>query len=92
LDYFLQQVGPPLFEVVIYTHEQGMVRLFVFSFYRCCSLFLWLLFRCFLWIFDHLTVTLVFVAATLAFIVAAADRMADWTFQQSAKVSLGTAG
>jgi len=25
LDYFLQQVGPPMFEVVIYTHEQGFV-------------------------------------------------------------------
>jgi len=23
VDYFLQQVGPPLFEIVIYTHEQG---------------------------------------------------------------------
>lgn len=27
LDYFLQQVGPPLFEVVIYTHEQGFVSI-----------------------------------------------------------------
>jgi len=25
LDYFLQQVGFPVFEVVIYTHEQGFV-------------------------------------------------------------------
>jgi len=27
LDYFLQQVGFPVFEVVIYTHEQGFVRI-----------------------------------------------------------------
>jgi len=30
LDYFLQQCGPPLFEVVIYTHEQGFVCIRVF--------------------------------------------------------------
>ena len=34
LDYFLQQVGPPLFEVVIYTHEQGFVRIYLLSFIR----------------------------------------------------------
>ena len=25
VEYFLQQIGPPLFEIVIYTHEQGFV-------------------------------------------------------------------
>lgn len=27
VEFFLQQIGPPLFEVVIYTHEQGFVSL-----------------------------------------------------------------
>jgi hypothetical protein len=26
IDYFLSQVGPPTFEVVVYSQEQGMVR------------------------------------------------------------------
>lgn len=29
VDQFLEQVGPPLFEVVVYTAEQGMVSIFV---------------------------------------------------------------
>ena len=29
IEYFLQQVGPPLFEVVIYSQEQGLVSLLV---------------------------------------------------------------
>jgi len=41
LDYFLQQVGqvaagPPLFEVVIYTHEQGLVSVILFLLQEGC--------------------------------------------------------
>jgi len=32
VDHFLEQVAPPLFEVVVFTAEQGMVR---FSFISC---------------------------------------------------------
>lgn len=29
VDYFLQAIGPPLFETVVYTSETGMVKMFV---------------------------------------------------------------
>jgi len=42
LDYFLQQVGFPVFEVVVYTHEQGFVRiLFLLLFGKCWHFAYW---------------------------------------------------
>jgi len=38
VDHFLEQVAPPLFEVVVFTAEQGMVR---FSFISCSITLLW---------------------------------------------------
>ena len=36
IEYFLQQVGPPLFEVVIYSQEQGLVSACVCVCVRVC--------------------------------------------------------